>query len=265
MLSNIMPDVIIGTPIYRQGAYVLDKFLDNQEQIQQSYPSSGLVLATHELDFIETMEKLMASRELRGTVLHYEVVKPEYARNRIWNITCGREAIRRYTLSKTEARYLLFLDADMTFEPAVIEIMKREINGYDAVFSGYPLQRFGKGLAGLGCALLTRSTLEKINFRCYEFRNGEVIFEDNVLEMDLFRAGRRVRKGFFLAIDHYLNEEETGHTTPQPVGLLRKITNWAPARYALIRTSIIIKHNIPWKLKILLSKLHGTTQGRRRI
>jgi hypothetical protein len=252
-----MSDVIIGTPVHRLGAYVLDRFLDNQKQIQQSQPSSELVLATCEQDFIEELDGLMISRELRGTTLYYEVAKPEHARSRIWNIACGREAIRQHLLAQTEARYLLFLDADMTFDPAVIEIMKREIKRHDAVFSGYPLQRFGKGLAGLGCALLTRSTLEKINFRCYEFKNGEVIFEDNMLEMDLFRSGGRVRKGFFLAIDHYTSEDETGHITPQPVGISRKIANWAPARYALLRMSMLIRHNIPWKLKTYVSKLQG--------
>jgi hypothetical protein len=112
------------------------------------------------------------------------------------------------------------------------------------------------GLAGLGCALLTRSTLERINFRCYEFKNGEVIFEDNMLEIDLFRLGSRVRKGFFLSINHYMDAAKTGRITPQPVGVLRQITNWPLARYLLIRASIIFRHNIPWKLKILLSKLH---------
>jgi hypothetical protein len=260
-----MSDVIIGTPVHHEGAYALDRFLDNQKLIQQSHPTSELVLATCEPDFVEELEGLLVSRELRGTTLYYEVIKPEHAQSRIWNITCGREAIRRYLLSQTEARYLLFLDADMTFDPAVIEIMKREIKGHDAVFSGYPLQRFGKGLAGLGCALLTRSILEKINFRCYEFKNGEVIFEDNVLEMDLFRSGSRVRKGFFLAIDHYMSGDETGHITPQPVGILRKIANWAPARYALLKASILIRHNIPWKLKIYISKLQLRMPRDRRV
>jgi hypothetical protein len=265
MLSNIMSDVIIGTPIYRQGAYVLDKFLKNQKQIQQSDPSSELLLATCEPDLIKELENSMASHALRGTVISYEVAKPDYAKSRVWNITRGREAIRQHMLSQTESHYLLFLDADMTFDQAVIEIMKREIKGYDAVFSGYSLQHFGKGLAGLGCALLTRSTLEKINFRCHEFKNGEVIFEDNVLEMDLFRAGSRVKKGFFLAIDHYTSGGETGHITPQPVAMFRKMANWAPARYALLRASILIRRNIPWKLKIYISKLQGRMPGGRRV
>jgi hypothetical protein len=248
-------NVVIGTPIYRQGAYVLDKFLSNQKQIQQSYPSSQLVLATSEHDFVKELESLVSLWKLRGIILLYEVVKPTYARSNIWEITCGREAIRQYTLSQTEARYLLFLDADMTFEPSVIETMEKKIQGYDVVFSGYPLHRYGIGLAGAGCMMLTKSILEKIRFRCYEFKNGEVIFEDNALEMDLFELRGRVKKGLFLSINHYRSATEARVITPQPLGLLQKITNWAFARYWLIKVSIVLQHNMPWKLKALLSGL----------
>jgi hypothetical protein len=250
-------NVVIGTPIYRHGAYVIDRFLSNQKQIQQNYPSSELILATCEYDFINELKSLVSSWKLRGTILPYEVVKPEHARSKIWNIACGREAIREYTLSQTEAGYLLFLDADMTFEPSVIKIMEKEIQGYDVVFSGYPTQRYGIGLAGGGCVMLARSILKKVKFRCYEFKNGEVIFEDNVLEMDLFRLGGRIKKGFFLSINHYISATEARQIAPRPVRILQKITNCAFVRYGLIRASIIIHYNIPWKLKILLSKFPG--------
>ncbi len=247
-------NVVIATPVCREKAYAVDKFLSNQKQIQQSYPSSALILATCERDFIKELESLVSFWKLRGTVLLYEVAKPAHARSSIWNIACGRESIRKYALSQTEARYLLFLDADMTFEPSVIKIMESEIQGCDVVFSGYPLQRYGIGLAGAGCVMLTRSVLEEIKFRCDEFKNGEVIFEDNLLEMDLFRLGSRVKKGFFLTINHYISATESRQITPQPVGILRKITNCAFFRYGLIRVSVMTRCNIPWRLKVFLSK-----------
>ncbi len=259
MFKSIV-NVVIGTPIYRQGSYIIDKFLSNQKQIQQNYPSSALILATDEHDLITELEERLNFWKLRGTVLPYEVAKPDYARSRLWTIACGREAIREYTLSQTEARYLLFLDADMTFEPSVIKTMEKEIQGYDVVFCGYPIPRYGVGLAGNGCVMLTRSILKKVKLRCYEFKNGEVIFEDNLLEMDLFRLGSRVKKGFFLTINHYINATEFRQITPQPVGILRKITNCAFARYWLIRASIMIHYNIPWKLKILLSKFPSAVE-----
>ena len=108
--------------------------------------------------------------------------------------------------------------------------------------------------------MLARNILGKIKFRCYEFKNGEVIFEDNVLEMDSFRLGSRIKKGFFLSISHYISTTEARHITPQPIGILRKITTCAFARYWLIRVSIMTRHNIPWKLKVLLSKFRGATE-----
>lgn len=184
-------------------------------------------------------------------------MKPDYARNSIWDVACGREAVRQYAMSQTEARYLLFLDVDMTFEPSAIKTMEKEIQGYDAVFSGYPLKHYGIGLAGAGCVMLARSILQKIQFRCYEFKSGEVIFEDNLLEMDLFRSGSRVKKGFFLSINHYMSATEARHIAPQPVGLLRRIVNCAPVRYVFLRASIRLKYNIPWRLKVLLGKFSG--------
>ena len=248
-------NVVIGAPICRRSAYVIDEFLTNQKQIQQSYPSSELIMVTPEYDFIKELESLVSFYRLRGTVLLHQIEKPDYAQSRIWDIACGREAIREYTLSQTKARYLLFLDADTIVEPSVIKIMEKEMYGYDVVFSGTPLRGYGTGLAGAGCVMLTRSILERFKFRCYEFKNGEVMFEDNILEMDLFRLGSRVKKGFFFSLSHYISAAEVKHIAPQPVGILRKIVNCPFVRYWLIRASIIIQRNIPWKLKALLSRL----------
>ena len=93
-------DVVVGVLIYRQGAYIIDKLLANQKEIQQEYPSSELVLATNEGDFVQELERLLSHWGLRGRVILYETIKPEYARSKVWNIACGREAIRRYILSQ---------------------------------------------------------------------------------------------------------------------------------------------------------------------
>ncbi len=248
-------NVVIGTPIHRKAAYILDKFLYNQKQIQHGYQSSELILATSQRDFFKELESRISFWKLRGTILFYEVFKPDYARSNIWDIACGREAIRKFIVSQTETRYLLFLDADMTFETRVIEILEKEIQDYDVVFSGHPLRHYGIGLAGAGCVMLTRNVLEKISFRCLEFKNGEVIFEDNLLELDLFRSGSRVKKGFFLSVQHYISPTENRCITPRPVGIFRKMVNYSFVRYVLIRMSIFIKFNIPWRLKALFNKL----------
>ncbi len=244
----------MGTPICRRGGYAVDRFLCNQQEVQQQHGSSELVLSTSELDFAEALRARVASLQLRGTVIHHQVVKPEHARSRLWDIACGREAIRKHVLLGTQARHLLFLDADMTFEPTVIGTMEREIRGCGAVFSGYPLRDYGTGLAGAGCVMLTREVLERLRFRCYEFKNGETIFEDNVLEMDLFRLGVRARKGFFVAITHYTSPTEARHTAPQPLGLARRAVNIGAFRYGLIRASILLRCNIPWRMKVFLNR-----------
>jgi hypothetical protein len=248
-------NILVGTLIYRHGAYVLDKFLANQQQIQQRSPQGGLVLATAEEDYTSELEKAVSSRGLRGTVLNYKVTRPPFAKSTNWNIAYGREAIRRYMLAQNEAEGLLFLDADMTYDPAVIGIMDREIKGYQVVFSGSPRKDFGTGLSGAGCLLLKREALEKLEFRCYEFKNGEVIYEDNVLEMDLFSIGARVKKGFFVSMSHYISRTEARHLEPRNIGVLRKLANNVLIRYCLIRFSIIVHYNIPEKLKRMIFQL----------
>jgi len=250
-------DVVVGALIYRQGAYIIDKFLANQKEIQREYPSSELVLATNEGDFVHELERLLSHWGLRGRVILYETVKPEYARSRVWNIACGREAIRRYTLSQSEVRYFLSLDADLICDADIIKIMEKEIQGYDIVFNGCPLRDYGIGLAGAGCVMINRSILEKIRFRCAEFKNGDVMFEDNLLELDSFRLRSKIKRGFFLYVSHYKSANEARNIEPHPVSLYQRIRNSVLVRYVLIRASFVVKRNIPWRLKIIADKLRG--------
>lgn len=248
-------DVLVCTPIHRKGAYVLDKFLSNQREIQERYPSSGLVLATNESDFVAELQGLLGSLGLRGKSLLYETVKPDYARSRVWNIACGRDALRRYMLSQTGARYMLCLDADTTYDPDVIGILLEKIKGCSAVQSGCALRSFGIGLSGTACTLFPRDVLERLEFRCLEFKNGQVIPEDMMLELDLFRLRGRIKRGFFLSNCHYRNATEARCITPRPVGVPRRIANASPVRYMLIRTSILTGYNIPWSLKLFINRL----------
>ncbi len=250
--------ILVGTLVFRQGAYVLDKFLANQRQIQQQYPQSELLLATAETDYCIELKNLLDGKGLRGSVISYEVARPDYSRSYIWNITCGREAVRKYVLSQTRADGLLFLDADMTYDPRIIGIMLNEMGDREVIFSGSPRKDFGLGLSGAGCLLMKKEVLEKINFRCYEYKNGDVIPEDSMLEMDLFRMGIRSRKGFFVSMDHYVNVVEARHLGPRKVGIFRRLVNNNLLRYWLIRTSISVHRNIPVRLQPWANKLRRT-------
>jgi len=247
-------NVLVGTVIHRQGAYIIDKFLANQEEIQLVYPSSKLIIATRETDYSAELNNLLNRRKLRSCIINYQVIKPNHAQSRIWNIASGREAVRNYTLGLNQAQYLLFLDSDMTFDPYVISIMEREIQGYDAVFSGYYFRNYGMGFAGAGCLMLTRTILPKIEFRCYEFKNGEIIFEDNIIEMDIFQNSGRIKKGIFVAADHYTAADEFQRTVPRQMSIGQRITNHSLLRYLLIKPSVVIRYNIPWHIKLIFSK-----------
>lgn len=253
-------NVVTGGPIYRQGAYVLDKFLTNQKEIQQEYPSCELVLATNENDFGDELAPLLRSYGLKSRVICYKTVKPDYARNRVWNIACGREAIRQYILSQTEATYYLSMDADMVYEPTVVKIMETLIQDCDIVFSGCPLRDFGIGLTGAGCMMVNRNTLKRVQFRCVEFKHGDIISEDNVFEMDSFKLGCKIKKGIFIHASHYKSENEVRHVAPQPISIYRRITTSSPIRYLLIRCSLIVNYNIQkrlWTMKWCANKFIG--------
>ena len=260
---NKAVDVIVGSPICRRGAFIIDKFLANQKEIQRNYPQSELVLATEESDFVEELEKRISFYELRGRVILFEVIKPDYARHRVWNIACGREALRQYVLFQTAAGYLLSLDADITYDPSIIQIMKKEIQGYDVAISGVAhSQRALQGgrvttLSPVSCSLLARDTLEKIKLRCYEFRNGEALDDGIALEMDLIRLRSKIKKGFFISISHYTNESEAVCIDPRPLGLLLRITNSSLVRYGLTRVGIVVRRDISMRLQVLLYRFLG--------
>lgn len=246
------PEVIVGAPLCRRTAFVLDKFLANQQEIQQAYPNCELILATEEPDFVDELRERIDRYNLRGDAIAFEVVKPEYAKSRVWSIAWGREAMRQYTLSQG-AEYFLSLDSDMTYEPSVISIMKSKIKGFDVVSSGYWLRHRDIWGLGGGCFMINRETLNKITFRCYEFKNGRVIYEDESLDMDLFACRARVKKGIFASIKHYVNSQEYYGIDPQPMGWFRTLTNNLLVRYILIRMGILMRYDIAYRLGSLFA------------
>ena len=241
-------DVIVGTTIARRVSFALDNFLSNQREIQQAYPECSLVLATDEPDFVAELKEQIDLYQLKGEVITYETVKPDYARSRIWSIACGREALRRYVLSGG-AEYFLSVDGDMVYAPSVINIMKSRIRGSDAVSSGYRKGLHGVRGFGNGCLMFNRKTLGKITFRCYEFKNGQEIDESEALDVELSRCHAMVNRGIFVYIKHYRNPWEYYEIEPQPIGWFRSLTNSLFLRKILLRISIAIRYNIARKLQ----------------
>ena len=242
------PDVIVGAPICRRTSSVLDKFLANQREIQAAYPGCRLVLATNEPDFVEELKEQINLHSVMGEVITYDTVKPEGTRRTwLWNIACGREALRRHVLAKG-VRFYLSLDADMLFDPSVVAIMKNRIAGFDAVFSGYRSHPHGTWVYGNGCRLWNSRILNDLFFRCYEFSNGEVVDVGETVDGSLFRCHAKVNKGFFVSNKHYINSEDCYTAEPHPAGWFRRLTNSLLVRFILIQMSILIRHNIAKRL-----------------
>jgi hypothetical protein len=257
MSENSLPAryVIVGTPVCRRTSFVLDKFLSNQQEIQQAYPGCRLVLATDEPDFAAELRQQTGRYRLKGEVITYETVKPGYARSRLWSIACGREAIRQYALSQG-AEYLLFLDSDMVYEASVINTLLKEIQGYDMVVSGYANRNIGDiCLEGLGCSMFKRGILYKAKFRCIEFRNGQVLHEDFLHYCDLARCGAKIKLGVFATTSHYHSPDEAVTITPQPLSLRRRITKQPlPVVYSLYTLSVLFRLDIGNMLRLLIYK-----------
>ena len=240
----------MGAPICRRTAFALDKFLANQQEIQRAYPDCELILATEEPDFVNELKEQIASYSLKGDAIAFELVRPENARHWAWAVAGGREAIKQYALSKG-ADYLLCFDSDMTYAPSVISIMKEKIRGFDVVSSGYILPRYGGWGFGGGCVLINRETLAKITFRCYEFKNGYAITEDEWLDADLFSRRALVKKGIFVPIRHYTESGQYYAIEPQPVGWWRRISNSLLLKYILVRLGVLFGFNIAGILHFL--------------
>jgi len=249
------PDVIVGVPIYQRTSFVLDKFLANQREIQTAYPGCRLVLATNEPDFVEELREQINLHSVMGEVITYDTVKPEDARTCLWNIACGREALRRHVLAK-KSRFFLSLDADMLFDASVVAIMKNRIAGFDAVFSGCRSRPHGAWVYGNGCRLWNSRILNDLFFRRYEFSNGEVVDVGEAVDGSLFRYHAKVSKGFFVSIKHYMNSEDCYTAEPYPAGWFRRLTNNLLLRFILIQVSILIRHNIANKLQRWVYRIH---------
>ena len=236
-------DVIVGTPICRRTAYVLDKFLANQQEIQRAYPRCMLVIAADEPDFVAEIKEQVTHYDIKAEVITFETIKPDYARSHICNITCGREALRQYVLA-TGAEYFLSVDADMIIDPCIIDIMKNKSSGFDVVCSAYIMASLGFYGFGNGCMFFNRKTLKKMVFTYFEFNNKQIIDESEAMDWILFKCHSRITKGVFMAIDHYISREKYYSIKPQSMSWFRRLINNPAIRFLIIQMSIITRHNI---------------------
>ena len=242
-----MCKVIIGTTVVRNSAYILDKFLKNQKDIQNNFAGTELVIATEEIKFVDELQSRFEKYKLKGEVLHYETYKPDYAKDRNWSIAAGREKCREYAVNNG-SDFLLIVDSDMIYNNSLIQILLAVSNGYDIIQSGYRSKhnsRIGFG----GCNLIGKDSLKKTRFRCVEFKNGQIIEEGNMFEYDTFRKGARIKKGIFVGIEHYRNTEEKLDIKPQKLSARKKLIISPFIRFVIVGFSLCIKYDISSKIQ----------------
>ncbi len=225
--ANIHTKVIIGVPVNAKSGYIIEKFLQNQKEIQERSQETITVFATEDIEFAQRLDILSKSYKISYEILNFEIKRPINTNDRIWNIVSARNAIRDFFL-KSNADYLVFMDADMIFDPEIVnKLVKIAEKGYDVVYNGYSNKSVQKriNLTGFGGTLLKWWVMEKIKFRCKE-RNGRVIDEGVFLEVDLVRIGAKVYRGFVSYCEHYDENKVTPTITmPRELTLNERIGN----------------------------------------
>jgi hypothetical protein len=236
---------------------VIDKFLENQKQIQDVYPNSQIIMATEDSDYLLEVKKLLKIQGLKGDVIEFKTIEPNNAKSRLWKIASGRESLRKYSL-KFEAEYYLLLDSDMVYDILVIDILISKIKNYDVIFSGYKARIWNTLTFGAGCLLINRSVYQKISFRCIEFKNNIVFQEDELFEVDSYSKHARIKKGIFLTSKHFRNANEYNAIEPDKVGLIRRFTTLPIIRFILIKLEIFMRYRIADKAYISILRKRPT-------
>ena len=235
--------VLIGTTVIRKYAFVLDKFLENQKNIQNNFIGSELVIVTDEINFLEELRNYFIRYNLKGEVVYYKIQKPDYAKDRIWSITCGREAIRQFAI-KNKPDYLLSVDADMIFDNSLIQIFLGISNGFDVVQSGYKGRATDNIGFGLSCTLISKDIFEKLVFRCKEFKNGQLICDGDMFEYDAFRKGAKIKKGIFVEIEHYVDTKKKIAIKPYNLTLQKRLLVSPAMRYLMVASSLCLRYDL---------------------
>ncbi|AIG97475.1 Glycosyl transferase family 2 [Archaeoglobus fulgidus DSM 8774] len=247
---------IIGVPINPKTAYILDKFLKNQEEIQKrSATEVNTIFATEDVTFAEKLRKILQKYSINHEIITFEPNRPKNAKDRIWNIVLARNAIRDYFL-KSKAEYLIFMDADMIFEPEIVnKLIKIAEKGYDVVYNGY-LDRGnpnGINLTGFGGTLIKRWVMEKVRFRCKE-KNGRVVDEGVFFEFDLVKIGAKVYRGFIAYSEHHDPKRPPSICHPRELKLSERIRNDIRFRFISHAISIPLCYDILWNVSMMLKR-----------
>ncbi|MEM5831674.1 MAG: glycosyltransferase [Candidatus Aenigmatarchaeota archaeon] len=207
--------ILIGSPISKESAYALDKFIKNQEEIYKKTKHECLTVFAS-----EDIKKLPVKNKNFVLINFKPIIK---GKDRVWKIVGARNAIREYFLSK-DFDYLVFLDSDMAFEPEIInKLVEKAKEGYDVVYNIYRLKNGQVAYSGFGGTLIKRWVMEKVKFRCYE-DNKIVVDEINCFKKDLLRIKAKIWRGLVAKSIHY--DKNKKWVMNRKLTTKEKIFNW---------------------------------------
>ncbi|MBS3148103.1 hypothetical protein J4219_04415 [Candidatus Woesearchaeota archaeon] len=182
-----MPKILIGIPTYGKQRYCLDLLIDCIKK--QTVKADVIFIVNHGESAYAT---LIRSKGFEA------VEAPEPSKTRIGNIVNNRKYLRQYALKKGYD-YLLFLDSDIMLPARAIEFLLQtkadvasgaylsvfQIEGKEVIapvlykdLGGGDCQQYTYegvaqpklidiGAAGLGCVLISRKVLEKVDIRTF--------------------------------------------------------------------------------------------------
>lgn len=182
-----MPKILIGIPTYGKQRYCLDHLIECIKK--QTVRADVLFIVNHGETAYATLIRTKG----------FEAVEaPEPGKTRIENIVNNRKFLRQYALKKGYD-YLLFLDSDIMLPARAIEFLLQtgadvasgaylsvfNIGGKDVIapvlyrdlgngecqqytYDGVASPKIMEiGAAGLGCVLISRKVLEKVDIRTF--------------------------------------------------------------------------------------------------
>lgn len=187
----------------RLESIMLNRFIENVRQMDYK----EFWISTDDNEFGEELKEAYPDIN----ILIYTPMQPVGAEDkRIWTMTQGRRVLQD-TFLKYRCDWFLSLDADMIYDNDAVDKLKRHVGSCKIIQNAYLLRHhidFKAVGFGLGCSLIHRSVLEKVEFRCKEYSVTHVIEEGNMFEFDATMAGYKVKKGNWININHYYNQYE---------------------------------------------------------
>ena len=228
--------ILIASPVYKKGSYVLKEYLKRAENM-----GIPVLLATSEHDFYQELMSDMS--------ILYDAYRPFGTKNQCWNSTAGRNAIRQYVLEHKEINFVLFLDADMIILDYLLNVpidkLMWKLRRKDVVVSRYPGRLYGDLSGFMGCCLVSRRVLEAVPFRCMEWRNGHVLDEGDLFELDCMRQGFKINRGYFVGLRHYSDADHYREVLPHKMPLIKKLLNCDTVRRVVLELSLLFRCNLP--------------------